>query len=389
MQKKRTAGLPVGIVLAVAAGFALAEPAAAAEIWVAPAHFLAPALDSFPWATTGAGYAGFAFGVPDDFSALTSVTVVLIPRSDLTGSFDAYGSVKREGQVASERLLSTLGIPATLQAGRLDEVDVTALLAGQLTPISAGRDHVSVFFLSPTSPGLEDATVVGLRFTYVADRLGADAIQTGAVTAEKLASGAVTTGKIENGAVTNAKLADGSVGTNKVVDNSLTSADIQDGSIGAQDVNTNQLQQRVSAPCPFGQSIREIARSGAVTCETDSYGLAGYFRTLHYETCDAHTACKRSIDCGASKLAMGGGAFLAEPFDFEVFNKFDIVESFPTEDSEWAITVVNSNDRQVQVGLYVTCSYGSSFFESAGASATSRTGAATVRQREDRRRGGS
>jgi hypothetical protein len=350
-----------GVFLALTRG----GPVSAEEIWVTPTPLVPPGLTSFPWPTSGSGFASFAFAVPDDFQTYTSMTVVLIPKSDLAGSFDAYASVKREGQVASEGILSDLGIASPLLAGRIDEIDVTGLLAGRLNPISAGRDYVSVFFWSPTAPGLTDATVLGLRFTYVPDRIGTDGLQGAAVTTEKLASGAVTTGKLENGAVTNAKLADSSVGTDKVVDNSLTSADIAnnsltgvdiaDGSIGTADVDPNQVQQRVSNSCPLGQSIRRIRSDGQVDCEPDTAGLSFYARTSGAVAhCSPGDVCSRSVSCFGSQKAMGGGVRL---IDGPALSGVDLIESFPSEDSEWSVTIRNTSLLDgVDYRVFVTCS---------------------------------
>jgi hypothetical protein len=46
---------------------------------------------AFPWPTTASGFASFAFAAPDDFASLTSVKVVLVPKTSLTGNFDVYG----------------------------------------------------------------------------------------------------------------------------------------------------------------------------------------------------------------------------------------------------------------------------------------------------------
>ncbi|MGH9318822.1 MAG: hypothetical protein ACRD3V_02900 [Vicinamibacteria bacterium] len=325
--------------MALATGGSLA----AEELWVPPTHFYPPGLDVFPWPTTGTGLASFGFAVPDDFSALGSVTVVLIPKVSQLGRFDVYGSVKREGQPAGTGIVQTLGIPATLTAERIAEIDVTTLLAAELDATSAGSDYVSVFFWSPTSPGLENATVLGLRFVY-------DAVD-------------VATADIENDAVTNAKLADNSVGSDKVLNNSLGSEDIQnqsltgtdiaDASIGAADVVKTEIQQRVTETCPLGESIRVIQQGGGVVCEPDDDGVP--IATLEYTSCSASTACKRTIDCPASKRVAGGGARLDEEFIYARYNDVDLVESYPNGNTSWTITLVNNYSQAVNMYIYATC----------------------------------
>lgn len=320
-------------------------PAAAGEVWVPPTHFVAPSLTSFPWPTSGAGFASFGFAVPDDFAALTSTKVVLIPKNNLGGSFNVYGSVKRDGEIAGEGLLN-FAIPATLAAGTVQEVDITALLAGQLEATSAGQDYVSVFFWFPASPGLEDATVLGLRFTYDAVR-----IQTA-----ELENGAITTPKLENGAVTNAKLADNSVGTDKVVN----------GSIGAVDINKSEVQARVADSCPPGQSIRSIHVAGGVVCEPDTAGLTSYVRATNLRNCIAGQYCSAEVFCLGGRFAMGGGMQSRDRFLELVLS-----ESYPSSDHSWRVVFRNNNSFAVDVDVYVTCSS-----EATGAASSSAAAAA-------------
>ena len=134
---------------------ALAAPLAAEEVWVAPTPFVAPGLNSFPWPTSGSGFASLGFAVPDKFSSFVAARVVLIPKQNVAGSYDVYGSVKRNGDVAGAALLFNLAIPANLLAGTVQEVDISPLLAGQLDGTSAGNDYVSVFFWFPTAPALQ------------------------------------------------------------------------------------------------------------------------------------------------------------------------------------------------------------------------------------------
>lgn len=54
---------------------------------------------------------------------------------------------------------------------------------------------------------------------------------------------------------------------------SVSSSSVVDGSLTAVDVDSSSIQQRISAECPAGQSIRSVAEEGTVTCETDDAGV--------------------------------------------------------------------------------------------------------------------
>jgi hypothetical protein len=352
---KRIGCLVVGAVLSLGR----AEQAAAEEVWVQPTHFVAPGLASFPWPTTGSGLASFGFAVPDDFATLTTLKVVLIPKNGLSDHFDIYGSVKADGEAAGGGLLSSLGISATLAAGTVQEIDVTALLAGQLEAASAGRDYVSVFFWFPEPPGQQAANVLGLRFGYDALRLQTADIETGAITTPKLADAAVT----------NAKLVDNSVGTAKVVNNSLLSEDIANGTIGGVDINKSEVQARVASSCPVGSSIRSITSAGEVVCETDTTGVTSYLRTSVTETCIANQYCHRTVTCTNGRFAMGGGLH----YDGFGASESSFYQSYPSSDHAWSVSIFNAHDDPVDIVVYVVCATGTT-----GASAPVPAAAAPV-----------
>jgi hypothetical protein len=336
------------------------ESAAAEELWVPPTPLATPGFNPFPWPTSGAGFASFAFAVPDKFAALTSVKVALIPKASLGGAFDVHGSVKRDGEAAGVGLLSSFAIPATLAAGTVQEIDVSALLAGQLDPTSAGQDYVSVFFWFPASPGRENATVLGLRFTY-------EAVQ---VQTADIANGAITTPKLADDSVTNAKIADNSVGTDKVLNNSLASEDIANGTIGAVDINKSEVQARVAESCPSGQSIRSITSAGDVVCEADTAGLTSYVREFEDETCIANQYCYHTITCSGGRFAMGGGIYYLGSYAYNV----SFFQSYPFGDHSWNIGLHNGNDDPVDIRVYVTCATGTTGASFSGAASAAAPG---------------
>ena len=293
--KRRIGCLVLGVLSILAPGGLVA----AEELWVAPTHVVPPGVTVFPWPTSGTGLASFGFAIPDDFEALDSVKVVLIPTANVTGSFNVYGASSEMEKLRERGWSRSSRSRQSSIAKTISEIDVTGLLATEIDPSSAGTDYVSVHFTFPASPGLEKATVLGLRFVYEAV--------------------SVATADIESGAVTNAKLADGSVGSAKVANNSLVSEDIQnqsltgldiaDASLGSADVNLTQIQGRVSGNCPAGQA--SFHRSGGhrdlrVRLRRDGH------RHFEHHTCNGSTVCSRTVDCDSNDRITGGGARLDE-----------------------------------------------------------------------------
>src|SRR5262249_2559800 len=234
-------------------------------------------------------------------------------------------SVKRSGEAAGAGLLFNLAIPANLPAGTLQELEITGLLAGDLGASSAGTDYVSVFFLFPVSPGLTNATVLGLRFVY--DPIPVASIPDGSVTLAKMAA------------------------------NSVDSAKIVNGSIRAVDVNPGQVQLRVTQGCGVGASIRAIQADGTVVCEPDTVGMLGWARVSSPSTCHANARCLIGSFCGSNGNVMGGGVELdEEPVPGGAFDNFEMVDSHPETDQIWSVAVNNRNAFDVHIIAWVVCS---------------------------------
>ncbi len=80
------------------------------------------------------------------------------------------------------------------------------------------------------APAIDDGAVTALKLAT--GSVGTVAVSDGAITSAKLASGSVGTAAIANAAVTSAKLASGSVGVAAIADAAVTSAKLASGSVG-------------------------------------------------------------------------------------------------------------------------------------------------------------
>jgi hypothetical protein len=162
-----------------------------------------------------------------------------------------YASVKRSGEVAGAGVLFNFSIPVDLTEGVVEDIDISGLLADQFEADSAGNDYVSVFFWFPDSPGLEDATVLGMRFVYNGAPLSTVDLGDGSVTAAKLAPNSVDSAKVIDGSLTGADLGDnsvgrfeistGAVGSDEIVDSSVMGIDIRDETIRSNDIANNNV----------------------------------------------------------------------------------------------------------------------------------------------------
>lgn len=149
------------LVLAVALVAVLAAlPAAADEIWVAPAEKSDHEVGD--WGVTNTGEAHFSFAVPEQLDSLTAVEVVLLGKKNRQLSYDVSVSIAQDGQAHDTFTSGATGLPLSLSEGDLAVVDVTSIFPAAL---AAGDDLVSVSFQA--SPNGQ-AHVVGLRLRFEA-----------------------------------------------------------------------------------------------------------------------------------------------------------------------------------------------------------------------------
>ncbi|HEX3125732.1 MAG TPA: Calx-beta domain-containing protein [Thermoanaerobaculia bacterium] len=143
------------IFLALAA--ALAMPAAADEIWIAPSEKGDVAVGD--WGLTPAGEAHFSFAVPDSLDRFVGAQVMVIGKQDRHITYDLHLSVSKDGESADAFSADATGLPATLEADELTALDASSLFPA----LAAGDDVVSLNFqASPKG----DLRVVGLRFRF-------------------------------------------------------------------------------------------------------------------------------------------------------------------------------------------------------------------------------
>lgn len=179
---------------------------------------------------------------------------------------------------------------------------VLAIVAIILSVLALNRDIESVAKAAPKD-----------------NSVGTSAIQNGAVTAPKLAAGALGTNAIANGAVTAPKLAVGAVGTAKlagkgvtavkVADNTLTGAQINESTLGQVPTAANALKLGGIAPVAFVSGVK------IVTAATDQTSAA-----LKGPT---------AATCPSGSRVVGGGA------EVQGASNVALIESAPSGTSAW------------------------------------------------------
>ncbi|HVR95257.1 MAG TPA: Calx-beta domain-containing protein [Thermoanaerobaculia bacterium] len=142
---------------AVLFGIALALPAAADEIWIAPGEKGDIAVGD--WGLTPAGEAHFTFAVPDSLDRFIGAQVMVIGKKNRQITYDLGLSISRDGESQNVFSAEATGLPATLEKDGLTALDASALFP----TLAAGEDVVALHFrASPQG----DLRVVGLRFEF-------------------------------------------------------------------------------------------------------------------------------------------------------------------------------------------------------------------------------
>lgn len=148
--------LATGVIL-FSLGAALALPAAADEIWIAPGEKSDVAVGD--WGLTPAGEAHFSFAVPDSMDRFVGAQVMVIGKQDRQITYDLHLSISRDGQSADAFSADASGLPATLEADELTALDASPLFPA----LEAGEDVVSLHFQASPKGELR---VVGLRLQF-------------------------------------------------------------------------------------------------------------------------------------------------------------------------------------------------------------------------------
>jgi hypothetical protein len=136
---------------------ALAVPASADEIWIAPGEQGNVAVGD--WGVTPAGDAHFTFAVPDSLDRFVGAQVMVIGKKNGPITYDLHLSISQDGASHDAFNADATGLSATLSTDKLTALDASALFPA----LADGQDVVALHFhASPQG----DLRVVGLRFEF-------------------------------------------------------------------------------------------------------------------------------------------------------------------------------------------------------------------------------
>jgi hypothetical protein len=136
---------------------ALAPPAAADEIWIAPGEKGDVAVGD--WGLTPTGKAHFTFAVPESLDGFVGAQVMVIGKKNRSITYDLQLSISRDGASHDVFSAEATDLPATLSKDELTALDASALFP----ELAAGEDVVALHVrASPQG----DLRVVGLRFQF-------------------------------------------------------------------------------------------------------------------------------------------------------------------------------------------------------------------------------
>jgi len=155
----------LGWCVALCLALAVAVPAAADEIWIAPGEKADVTLGD--WGVTPTGEAHFSFAVPANLDTFVGAQVMIIGKKNKTVAYELHLSISQDGANHAAFNADVTGLPLTISTDKLTAVD-----AGVLFPaLAAGTDVVALHFKATSAP---DMRVIGLRFQYtrVPDQAG-------------------------------------------------------------------------------------------------------------------------------------------------------------------------------------------------------------------------
>ena len=138
--------------------------AAANELWISPQK-ANPEKKIGNWAVANlGGETHFGFVVPDNFEALTKATIVLLPESAGSITYDVNVSAAQVGDIQDMFTTQTPGLTATVASQVLAELDISSVLPPLTQSHDAGKTYVTINMALPVKQ--DNTQVLGLRFQY-------------------------------------------------------------------------------------------------------------------------------------------------------------------------------------------------------------------------------
>jgi hypothetical protein len=156
----------LGWCVALCLALAVAVPAAADEIWIAPGEKADQTVGD--WGVTPSGDVHFAFAVPPSLDQFVGAQVMLIGKKNKAVTYELHLSISQDGANQAAFNADVTGLPLTISTDKLSAVDASSLFP---TALAAGVDLVGLYFKATSAA---DMRVIGLRFqfTRIPDQAG-------------------------------------------------------------------------------------------------------------------------------------------------------------------------------------------------------------------------
>ena len=108
------------------------------------------------------GHCNWNIKLPDDFTAIETLSIVVIPddTEDITGDVDA--SIAKVGQNFENTTVQLAAVGDSVVENVLHEIDISRIITGGLTQLASAGDYLGIWFNSNTS----NWRIIGLKFKY-------------------------------------------------------------------------------------------------------------------------------------------------------------------------------------------------------------------------------